>query len=86
MSRAIRAASPNILIAVDGVCSFGAEEFLFDAWGIDAAMTCSQKGIATPPGLALLLLSQRALVSGRCMVQLRVMMLDVLLTRTCHVT
>ena len=55
-----RRVSPHCLIAVDGVCSFGAEEFRFDDWGIDAAMSCSQKALGAPPGLTLLLLSPRA--------------------------
>lgn len=52
---------PDALIAVDGVCSFGAEEFRFDEWGIDACMTASQKALGVPPGLLVAALSQRAL-------------------------
>ena len=55
--------APHTLIAVDGVCSFMAEELRFDEWGIDAAMTCSQKALGAPPGLSLVLVSNRALVS-----------------------
>ena len=56
----IRRVAPHALIAVDGVCSFGGEEFRFDEWGVDAAMGCSQKALGAPPGLSLLLLSPRA--------------------------
>eukprot|EP01116_Phalansterium_solitarium_P017844 TRINITY_DN4512_c0_g1_i1.p1 TRINITY_DN4512_c0_g1~~TRINITY_DN4512_c0_g1_i1.p1 ORF type:complete len:442 (-),score=132.85 TRINITY_DN4512_c0_g1_i1:151-1476(-) len=57
----VRRVSPDTLIVVDGVCSVGAEELRFDDWGIDAALTASQKAIGVPPGLALLVVSQRAL-------------------------
>ena len=55
-----RQVHPDAFIAVDGVCSFGGERFLFDDWGIDAAMSCSQKALGAPPGLCTLLLSPRA--------------------------
>ena len=61
MAAIIRELQPAALIAVDGVCSFGGEEFLFDEWGVDAAMSCSQKALGAPPGLSTLLLSPRAL-------------------------
>ncbi|KAJ3274362.1 hypothetical protein HDV01_002966 [Terramyces sp. JEL0728] len=53
--------SPNTLIALDGVCSVAAEEIRMDEWGLDVVMTASQKAIGVPPGLALLVVSQRAL-------------------------
>lgn len=55
--------SPNTLISVDGVCSLGGENVRFDEWGVDVAMTASQKALGTPPGLAIMLVSQRALVN-----------------------
>jgi alanine-glyoxylate transaminase/serine-glyoxylate transaminase/serine-pyruvate transaminase len=61
IAAAARKVKPNILIAVDGVCSFGGEEFRFDDWGIDCAMTCSQKALGCPPGLCLMAFSKRAL-------------------------
>ena len=51
----------NVLICVDGISSVGAHEFRFDAWGIDACVTGSQKGLMIPPGLAFVALSPRAL-------------------------
>ena len=53
--------SPSTLIAVDGVCSVAAEEIRMDDWGLDVVMTASQKAIGVPPGLALMVVSQRAL-------------------------
>ena len=61
LAAVVRELQPNAFIAVDGVCSFGGEDFHFDDWGIDAAMSCSQKALGAPPGLSTLLLSPRAL-------------------------
>ena len=58
----IKNSFPNLLIVVDGVCSIGAEELRFDDWGIDFAGTASQKAIGCPPGLAIMMISQRAVV------------------------
>ncbi|MEW5741240.1 MAG: alanine--glyoxylate aminotransferase family protein [Myxococcota bacterium] len=49
------------LSVVDGVCSVGAEALRMDAWGVDVALTASQKALGAPPGLAVLLASPRAL-------------------------
>mmetsp|Transcript_29942 Transcript_29942/g.36712 ORF Transcript_29942/g.36712 Transcript_29942/m.36712 type:complete len:428 (-) Transcript_29942:30-1313(-) len=61
ISKIIKDNSPNTLIAVDGVCSFAAERFYFDKWGIDVCMTASQKAFGVPPGLAILLVSKRGM-------------------------
>ncbi|KAJ3037476.1 hypothetical protein HDV00_001651 [Rhizophlyctis rosea] len=57
----IKEVSPNTLIALDGVCSVGAEEIRQEEWGIDVVMTASQKAIGVPPGLAIMVVSTRAL-------------------------
>lgn len=49
---------------LDGVCSVASEEIRMDAWGIDIVMTASQKGLGTPPGLSIVVASQRALKVG----------------------
>lgn len=49
------------LIILDGVCSVAGEEIRQEAWGIDVVLTASQKAIGVPPGLALLVASQRAM-------------------------
>ncbi len=51
----------GVLLAVDGVTSVGGAPFLFDSWGVDFAVTGSQKALALPPGLALAVASERAL-------------------------
>lgn len=39
----------------------GSEDIQMDQWGIDVALSASQKGLGTPPGLSVLIASQRAL-------------------------
>jgi alanine-glyoxylate transaminase/serine-glyoxylate transaminase/serine-pyruvate transaminase len=51
----------GILVVVDGVCSVAGEELHMDQWGVDLALTASQKAIGVPPGLALLMIGSRAL-------------------------
>ena len=46
---------------VDAVCSVASEEIQMDAWGIDVVLTASQKGLGTPPGLCIVVVSQKAL-------------------------
>lgn len=53
--------SPETFIVVDGVCSIGCEELEFEKWGIDYALTASQKALGAPPGLSVSMISQRAL-------------------------
>ena len=49
------------LCVVDGVCSVAGEELRMTEWGVDVALTASQKAIGVPPGLALLVAGPRAL-------------------------
>jgi alanine-glyoxylate transaminase/serine-glyoxylate transaminase/serine-pyruvate transaminase len=51
----------GVLVIVDGVCSVAGEELRMDDWGVDLALTASQKAIGVPPGLALLMIGPRAL-------------------------
>lgn len=60
IGKAIRAVNPEILYIVDAISSLGCLPFFTDAWGVDVATTCSQKGFMIPPGLAFLTLSPRA--------------------------
>jgi aspartate aminotransferase-like enzyme len=48
------------LLVVDGISSMGSLDFRVDDWGIDVAITASQKGWMAPPGLAMLSFSPRA--------------------------
>jgi alanine-glyoxylate transaminase/serine-glyoxylate transaminase/serine-pyruvate transaminase len=49
------------LVVVDGVCSVAGEELRMSEWGVDVALTASQKAISVPPGLALLVAGSRAM-------------------------
>ncbi|MBE0635224.1 alanine--glyoxylate aminotransferase family protein [Candidatus Bipolaricaulota bacterium] len=53
----------NVLSIVDGVCSVAGEEIWQDEWNLDVVLTASQKAIGVPPGLALLVASQRAMAA-----------------------
>jgi aspartate aminotransferase-like enzyme len=50
----------NIFLVADGVSSLGISPVDMDEWGIDCLVAGSQKGLMTPPGLALIALSEKA--------------------------
>lgn len=58
--KAIDAAGHPALFMVDGVASLGCMPFEMDAWGVDVAMSASQKGLMTPPGLAFVAANDKA--------------------------
>jgi alanine-glyoxylate transaminase/serine-glyoxylate transaminase/serine-pyruvate transaminase len=53
------------LVVVDGVCAVAGEEMRQEEWGVDLALTASQKAIGVPPGLALLVAGPRAMDAFR---------------------
>jgi alanine-glyoxylate transaminase/serine-glyoxylate transaminase/serine-pyruvate transaminase len=55
-----RAKHPALLF-VDGVSSIASLDFRFDDWGVDCAITGSQKGFMLPAGLGILYASEKAL-------------------------
>ncbi len=55
------AAKYNVLSILDGVCSVAGEEINQDEWELDIVLTASQKAIGVPPGLALLMASEKAM-------------------------
>ncbi|MBK5241479.1 alanine--glyoxylate aminotransferase family protein [Clostridium sp.] len=50
---------PAVLI-VDVVSSFACLPFKMDEWGVDVAITASQKGLMLPPGMSIVAVSERA--------------------------
>ena len=59
--KAVRASSsPEALVIVDGITAIGALPFKMDEWGVDVAITGSQKALMLPPGLGFVALSHRA--------------------------
>jgi alanine-glyoxylate transaminase/serine-glyoxylate transaminase/serine-pyruvate transaminase len=63
--RAIDAAGHPALLFVDGVSSIASIDFRFDEWGVDLAITGSQKGLMLPAGLGIVCASQKALAAMR---------------------
>src|SRR5262245_47747453 len=50
----------DALLVVDCVTSLGCTPVKLDEWEVDAAFSCSQKGLSCPPGLSPVSFSQRA--------------------------
>ncbi|MBU4590255.1 MAG: alanine--glyoxylate aminotransferase family protein [Candidatus Omnitrophica bacterium] len=49
------------VLVVDAISALGAVPLKTDEWGIDVVVSCSQKGLMIPPGLAFVSLSKKAL-------------------------
>jgi alanine-glyoxylate transaminase / serine-glyoxylate transaminase / serine-pyruvate transaminase len=62
--RAIDSAGHEALLVVDTVSSLASIDFRLDEWGVDLALTGSQKGLMLPPGMGLLCVGSRALEAG----------------------
>ncbi|MBZ9603080.1 pyridoxal-phosphate-dependent aminotransferase family protein [Phyllobacterium chamaecytisi] len=60
IGQAIRAAQHPSLFLVDAVASLGCMPFEMDKWGVDVALSGSQKGLMTPPGLAFVAVGEGA--------------------------
>lgn len=63
LRQAIDAAGHPALFLVDAIASLGCMPFEMDAWGVDLALTASQKGLMTPPGLGMIAAGPRALAA-----------------------
>ena len=50
----------NVLLVVDAITGIGVHPLMMDDWGIDIAVTGSQKGCMLPPGLAFVCVAQSA--------------------------
>ena len=59
------AAYHEALLFVDGVSSIGSLDFRMDDWGVDLAVTGSQKGLMCPAGLGILAVSEKAAQAAR---------------------
>lgn len=58
-----RARHPALLMS-DGVSAIGSLRYRHDDWGVDVAITGSQKGLMLPAGLALVALSPKAIAAA----------------------
>ncbi len=63
LRRGLDACGHPALLFVDGVSSIGSIDFRMDAWGVDLAVTGSQKGLMLPAGLGILGMSAKALAA-----------------------
>ena len=61
--RALDAAKHPALLYVDGVSSIASMDFRMDEWGVDLAVTGSQKGFMLPTGAAIVGISPKALAA-----------------------
>lgn len=59
------AAARGALVLVDAVSAIGGMPFAFDDWGVDVVVTASQKCLMSSPGVALVVVSDRAWAAGR---------------------
>jgi len=63
--RALDAAGHPAMLFVDGVSSIASMDFRFDEWGVDVAVTGSQKGFMLPAGLAIVGFSDKAIDASK---------------------
>jgi len=57
----VQRVSPETLVVLDAVCAVASEDIKMDRWGIDVVVSASQKGLGAPPGLSVVLASQKAM-------------------------
>ena len=63
LRRTVDAAGHDALLMVDAIASLGTMQFEMDDWGVDVAVTCSQKGLMMPPGLSFVAAGKKALTA-----------------------
>jgi alanine-glyoxylate transaminase / serine-glyoxylate transaminase / serine-pyruvate transaminase len=63
--RAIDAAGHPALLMVDTISGLASIDFRFDEWGVDVAVSGSQKGLMLPPGLSFNAVSEKALAVSK---------------------
>ena len=62
---AIDAAKHPALLMVDTISGLASADFCFDDWGVDVAISGSQKGLMLPPGLSFNAVSAKALEANK---------------------
>ena len=51
----------DLIYIIDGVCATGGIEERMDDWGVDVILTAAQKCFGAPPGLAILIVSEKGM-------------------------
>ena len=64
LATVVRDAPGDPLLLVDGISGLGAMSFEMDAWGVDLAVSASQKAWMASPGIAIAALGERAVAAG----------------------
>lgn len=64
---AMDAVGHDALLMVDCIAAMGCDRFEMDGWGVDVAVTASQKGLMVPPGLGIVFVSEKAEAVRRAM-------------------
>ena len=59
LRQAIDAAQHPALFMVDAIASFACEPMQMHEWGVDVLLAASQKGLMTPPGLAIVFIGEK---------------------------
>ena len=65
LRKATDAAGHDALLMVDAIASLATMPFEMDAWGVDVAVTGSQKGLMTPPGLSFVAAGRKGVAAHR---------------------
>ena len=68
----------DALYIIDGVCATGGIEERMDDWEVDVVLTAAQKCFGAPPGLSILVLSEKAMDKRRSMEKIPAYYSDVL--------
>ncbi len=68
----------DVLYIIDGVCATGGIEERMDDWEVDVVLTAAQKCFGAPPGLSILVLSEKAMEKRRSMESIHAYYSDVL--------
>ncbi len=64
LRKAMDSAGHSAMLYVDGVSSIGSIDFRMDEWGVDIAVSGSQKGFMLPAGLCIMAASERAMIAS----------------------
>ena len=65
LRRAMNSVKHPAMLFVDGVSSIASIDFRMDEWGVDVAVSGSQKGFMLPAGMAIVCFSRRALAARK---------------------
>ena len=68
----------DVLYIIDGVCATGGIEERMDDWEVDVVLTAAQKCFGAPPGLSILVLSEKAMDKRRSIEKIPAYYSDVL--------